>query len=153
MRATIETRTRTIDGLTIRYAESKGGSADALLLSPWSERLFAFEPTWSRLAEQARLVKDAAFRIGREAIVNVVKHAKARRLEIEIEFAATGIRLEVRDDGRGFSPEQGEEARRRSSHAHSQLTNPSPFRISAVARGAPARSLPGDRGGTRIALP
>src|ERR1700733_704776 len=49
---------RTIDGLAIRFAESEsnGHSTDALLLSPWPESLFAFEPTWSRLSERANLV-------------------------------------------------------------------------------------------------
>jgi pimeloyl-ACP methyl ester carboxylesterase len=48
----------TIDGLSIRYAESEdpGRGVHALLLSPWPESLYAFEPTWSRLAEHAHLV-------------------------------------------------------------------------------------------------
>jgi pimeloyl-ACP methyl ester carboxylesterase len=47
---------RTVDGLSIRFAESQDGGDDALLLSPWPESVFAFEPMWSRLAEQAHLV-------------------------------------------------------------------------------------------------
>ena len=60
-----------------------------------------------------RSVEDAAFRIGREAVVNAVRHAEASRIEIHVDFGATRLRLEVRDDGRGFTPEQAEEARRR----------------------------------------
>lgn len=52
----IQTRFRTIDGLSIRYAESEDRDDQALLLSPWPESLFAFEPTWLRLAECAHLV-------------------------------------------------------------------------------------------------
>ena len=54
----IETQFRTIDGLSIRFAESEDQERDdhALLLSPWPESLFAFEPTWLRLAEHAHLV-------------------------------------------------------------------------------------------------
>jgi pimeloyl-ACP methyl ester carboxylesterase len=52
----IETRFRTTDGLCIRYAESEQRDDHALLLSPWPESLFAFEPTWARLAEHAHLV-------------------------------------------------------------------------------------------------
>jgi len=52
----IETRFRTIDGLSIRFAESEDRVDDALLLSPWPESLFAFEPTWAPLAEHAHLV-------------------------------------------------------------------------------------------------
>ena len=47
----IQTQFRTIDGLTIRFAESDDRDDHALLLSPWPESLYAFEPTWARLAE------------------------------------------------------------------------------------------------------
>ena len=52
----IETRFRTIDGLSIRFAESEDRDDHALLLSPWPESLLAFEPTWARLAEHTHLV-------------------------------------------------------------------------------------------------
>jgi pimeloyl-ACP methyl ester carboxylesterase len=52
----IQTHFRTIDGLSIRYATSDARDDQALLLSPWPESLFAFEPTWLRLAERAHLV-------------------------------------------------------------------------------------------------
>jgi len=53
---TIQPRTRTIDGLSIRFAESEQRSDHALLLSPWPESVYAYEPTWSRLAEHVHLV-------------------------------------------------------------------------------------------------
>jgi pimeloyl-ACP methyl ester carboxylesterase len=52
----IETRFRSIDGLSIRFAESEDRDDHALLLSPWPESLLAFEPTWARLAEHTHLV-------------------------------------------------------------------------------------------------
>jgi pimeloyl-ACP methyl ester carboxylesterase len=52
----IQPEFRTIDGLSIRFAESEDREDHALLLSPWPESLFAFEPTWARLAEDAHLV-------------------------------------------------------------------------------------------------
>jgi pimeloyl-ACP methyl ester carboxylesterase len=52
----IRPRFRTIDGLSIRVAESDKRDDHALLLSPWPESLFAFEPTWLRLAEHTHLV-------------------------------------------------------------------------------------------------
>ena len=47
---------RTIDGLAIRYAESdprssRARDSHALLLCPWPESLYAFEPTWNRLSD------------------------------------------------------------------------------------------------------
>jgi pimeloyl-ACP methyl ester carboxylesterase len=53
----IKPRFRTIDGLSIRYAESEEPrQVEALLLSPWPESLYAFDATWSRLAEHAHLL-------------------------------------------------------------------------------------------------
>jgi pimeloyl-ACP methyl ester carboxylesterase len=52
----IQTRFRVIDGLSIRFAESEERNDHALLLSPWPESLFAFEPTWVRLARHTHLV-------------------------------------------------------------------------------------------------
>ena len=47
---------RTIDGVPIRFAESDRRDGDALLLSPWPESVFAYEATWTRLAERTHLV-------------------------------------------------------------------------------------------------
>ena len=50
------------------------------------------------------MVEEVAYRTVREAVSNVRRHARARRLEIQI--AATGgmLRGSIRDDGRGFDP-------------------------------------------------
>jgi pimeloyl-ACP methyl ester carboxylesterase len=52
----IHTQFRTIDGLSIRFAESEPRDEHALLFSPWPESLFALAPTWERLAENVHLV-------------------------------------------------------------------------------------------------
>jgi pimeloyl-ACP methyl ester carboxylesterase len=49
-------RFRTIDGLSIRFAESEPQDTDALLLSPWPESAFAYEAIWSRLCDGIHLV-------------------------------------------------------------------------------------------------
>ena len=54
--SSIKTKTRTIDGLSIRYAESAPREVSAILLSPWPESLYTFEQMWSSLAEHAHLV-------------------------------------------------------------------------------------------------
>ena len=38
----------------------------------------------------------------RELLHNVVKHAEARQVQIQLETTATEVILEVKDDGRGF---------------------------------------------------
>jgi pimeloyl-ACP methyl ester carboxylesterase len=47
---------RIVDGVAIRFVESDRRDTDALLLSPWPESVFAYEPIWSRLADQTHLV-------------------------------------------------------------------------------------------------
>ena len=54
--ASIRTQFRTIDGVSVRFAESESRDDHALLLSPWPESLFAFEQMWARLAEHTHLV-------------------------------------------------------------------------------------------------
>ena len=55
--AGIEPQLRTVDGLTIRCAESGSSSSQpvVLLTSPWPESIYAFAPMWETLAEHARL--------------------------------------------------------------------------------------------------
>jgi pimeloyl-ACP methyl ester carboxylesterase len=56
--AVIQPRHRTIDGLSIRYADSgpAEGGREALLLCPWPESLYAFDQMWPHLAEHTRLI-------------------------------------------------------------------------------------------------
>ena len=50
-------------------------------------------------------VEEALYRIGQEALHNVVKHANASRAAIRIRRDGNAIRLEVEDDGDGFDPD------------------------------------------------
>ena len=56
MSALIHPKTITVDGLSVRYAEGGQDSPDAILMSPWPESVYAFEPAWSHLAAAAHLV-------------------------------------------------------------------------------------------------
>lgn len=49
-------------------------------------------------------VETHALRIGHEAIMNAVRHAHARRVEMEITFDHNLLRLRISDDGQGFDP-------------------------------------------------
>ncbi|MGO9156270.1 alpha/beta fold hydrolase [Mycobacterium sp.] len=46
----------TIDGLSVRFAQGGEGDRDAILMSPWPESVYAFEPAWEDLAAHARLL-------------------------------------------------------------------------------------------------
>jgi signal transduction histidine kinase len=45
------------------------------------------------------LAADEIYCIGREAIVNAIRHSKGRSVEVEVDYAAYGLRLRIRDDG------------------------------------------------------
>jgi signal transduction histidine kinase len=47
-------------------------------------------------------IENSLLRIGQEAIVNAVKHAKAGRIEIELIYEPSQVQLCIQDDGCGF---------------------------------------------------
>jgi signal transduction histidine kinase/streptogramin lyase len=51
-----------------------------------------------------RNIEDELLRIGQEAVSNAVRHAEARRIDVQLMYAANRVSLEVTDDGRGFVP-------------------------------------------------
>ena len=51
------------------------------------------------------LIRDEVYRIGREALVNAFRHAKANRIVVEIEYGRQRLRLHVSDDGCGIDPD------------------------------------------------
>lgn len=50
-------------------------------------------------------VETALFRVAQEALRNVRKHAHARRVSVVLDRTRRGVRLRVRDWGRGFDPD------------------------------------------------
>jgi signal transduction histidine kinase len=51
-----------------------------------------------------RKIEDELLRIGQEAVSNAVRHADARRIDVQLVYATSGVSLVVADDGRGFAP-------------------------------------------------
>jgi ligand-binding sensor domain-containing protein/signal transduction histidine kinase len=48
------------------------------------------------------MIRDEVFLIGREAIVNSFCHSQGSRIEVEVDFDRSAVRLRVRDNGRGI---------------------------------------------------
>ncbi len=61
------------------------------------------EPVGELLTPQAEL---ALYRIAQEALSNAARHAAAHRIDLRIHLAAPWVEVRIRDDGRGFSPEE-----------------------------------------------
>jgi pimeloyl-ACP methyl ester carboxylesterase len=56
MNESIQPDVCTVDGLSIRYAQSEPRDRHAILISPWPESVFAFDRIWPRLAADTHLV-------------------------------------------------------------------------------------------------
>jgi signal transduction histidine kinase len=48
------------------------------------------------------IVRDEAYWIGREALLNAFRHAQAKAVEVEVHYEPRELRVNVRDDGRGI---------------------------------------------------
>jgi signal transduction histidine kinase len=59
------------------------------------------------LCEEPELSLDAKvalYRIAQESLNNIIKHARAQKVDLRMRCDQTGVSLEVRDDGVGFDP-------------------------------------------------
>ena len=52
----------------------------------------------------APVVEDNFLRICEEAVRNAVKHARATKVEVHLDYSSDEVRLRIRDDGCGFNP-------------------------------------------------
>jgi signal transduction histidine kinase len=57
------------------------------------------------------VIQEQLFLIGREAIMNALRHSEATNIEVEIQYLRNLLRLCVRDNGCGVDPELVQKAR------------------------------------------
>jgi signal transduction histidine kinase len=88
------------------------------------------------------LIKAEAYRIGREALVNAFRHSEASRVELYLQYAPTGLRIAVCDDGKGISAES----------LHAGCNGLSWMRERAEHMGAKLKVLSHAAGGTEIQI-
>ena len=50
------------------------------------------------------LARDAVYQISREALANTFRHARAKHVEVDVEYSRDELTVRVRDDGRGMAP-------------------------------------------------
>lgn len=50
------------------------------------------------------LIRDEVYRIGREALTNAFRHARASHIDVELNYRPNQFRLLIRDDGHGIEP-------------------------------------------------
>src|SRR6185369_3164813 len=51
------------------------------------------------------LLRDDIYRIGREALINSFRHARAKNIEVQVSYSPKQLKIVVRDDGRGIEPD------------------------------------------------
>ena len=66
------------------------------------------------------IAETVLFRVAQEALTNIFKHAKARRVRMHVENQAGQVSLTIEDDGCGFDPAA---AKAKSGSAHHGLRN------------------------------
>lgn len=50
------------------------------------------------------VIRDETYRIGREALANAFRHSGASKIEVELEYSASRLRILIRDNGCGIEP-------------------------------------------------
>lgn len=78
-------------------------------LSEETKSNYNIETSLVKIGEERRLTPEAellSFRIVQESLANVVKHAKASKAEIKVQFAENKFLVTITDNGVGFSPPQ-----------------------------------------------
>lgn len=105
--ATIEEVRRAIARLGPAVLDELGlGAAIARLLEDLEETGVSIEARIEPISEMSAAVERTAYRIAQEALTNVARHAAASRVAITIERRGEELSLEVRDDGRGITPDE-----------------------------------------------
>jgi signal transduction histidine kinase len=91
------------------------------------------------------LIHDEVYSIGREALVNAFRHSGASSIEVELGYAASRMRVFIRDNGCGINPE----VLRSGRNGHWGLSG---MRERAERIGAKFRVMSGPSAGTQIEL-
>jgi signal transduction histidine kinase len=95
-------------------------------------------------------VETVCFRIVQEALTNVIRHAQARRVDIELVTTQGALQLVVRDDGKGFEVTA---ARGRSARGETQGLLSMQERVSLVGGELEIDSAPGRGTAIRACFP
>ncbi len=104
---TIQNLRRTIRALRPIYLEDFGLTSALEILSKETAQAAGLEVQFQKTGVERRLAPDielALYRMAQEALSNTVRHANAQKASFLLEFAPEAVRLEIVDDGVGFTP-------------------------------------------------
>jgi PAS domain S-box-containing protein len=110
-----------------------------------------FQPKIAGLQRRPPLaVETACFRVAQEALTNVIRHSRARNVEVELDVVGNALQLVVRDDGQGFDVVA---ARKRAARGESQGLISMQERISLAGGELEIDSGPGRGSAVRARFP
>lgn len=92
------------------------------------------------------VVMDEAYRVGREALLNAFRHARAARIDVEVDHAEDALCVRVRDDGIGM------EAAERAAASGADRWGVRGMHERAARIGGTLAWRPGAQGGTEVEL-
>jgi signal transduction histidine kinase len=114
MRQVTEEGRNAVRGLRL----SNNGSEDiAVALSTINQELNSGGETVFRVIVEGSpralhpIVRDEVYRIGREAVVNAFRHARAKHITVGVSYLENQLRLLISDDGCGINSEMLESGR------------------------------------------
>ena len=111
----------------------------------------AFRLSLAHLDERPPIaVETTCFRLAQEALTNVIRHAQARVVDVELSEATGTLQLVVRDDGQGFDVAA---ARRRATQGGSQGLLSMQERVALAGGELEIESAPGKGTAVRARLP
>jgi signal transduction histidine kinase len=96
-------------------------------------------------------IETIVYRIAQEALTNVVKHARASHVIVQIGFDENMLNLEVSDDGRGFDPQTIFEAHDGNRQVWGLLGMQE--RVALVGGSCVVRSKPGEGTAVQVSIP
>jgi len=98
---------RTIRALRPIYLEDFGLASALEILAKETAQAASLEIQFQKVGIERRLspeVELALYRMAQESLNNVARHSQAKKASVYLEFALETIRVEISDDGRGFTP-------------------------------------------------
>jgi signal transduction histidine kinase len=98
----VSRRSQAFAGIELLKAHALPGALQRLIGVMLPENL-AWSMDAGGYVPQALELEEALFRIGQEALSNVIRHSQARRVNVRALVVATHAILQVADDGRGIA--------------------------------------------------
>lgn len=97
---------RMVRGLRPIYLEDLGLNASLDMLVQEIQQTTPIRIAFTSTGKERRLdpqIEMSIYRLVQESLNNVIRHSEAKKARVELEFAESGLHLQIHDDGKGFT--------------------------------------------------